>query len=361
MDIMFPDYNDTLLNIIGGIRKNYGYPFKFQTNLDIFNKKYNNIIIMILDGLGTNILKNNLDKNSFLRSIYYKSCHSIYPSTTTAATTSIKSGLTPIESGWTGWENYIEEIDKNVMLFSGRDYYTEEYTNVSGYSLMPFKMFYDDMDVLGYSIEPDFTKYDNKFEDLLSKSLGLLNKHNKQIQYIYYTEPDSIMHEFGSYSQEAKNICNHLDKLLKDYSNKLPNDTLLIISADHGHTNVEPIKLYEYKEIMDMLKRAPSNEGRCLTFKIKNGLNKEFEEAFNSSFGNIYKLYKTEDAIELGFFGTKNDIRHPRIKDFLADYIAVAIDKYYFEYKQGDGFIFKSHHAGITKDEIEIPLLIVRR
>ena len=74
-----------------------------------------------------------------------------------------------------------------------------------------------------------------------------------------------------------------------------------------------------------------------------------------------FKLFKTKDAIDMGFFGLKDDIRHERIDDFLADYIAVAINDRYFNYKGIPDFIFKSHHAGITKDEMSVPLIVIRK
>ncbi|UKI50367.1 MAG: hypothetical protein L6U99_02720 [Clostridium sp.] len=41
---------------------------------------------------------------------------SIYPSTTAAATTAAISGLAPLESGWTGWQNYVKEINQKYYF-----------------------------------------------------------------------------------------------------------------------------------------------------------------------------------------------------------------------------------------------------
>ena len=354
-EILYPDYNDTFLNVISNI-KDY-----FNNKIDyLFNQKCNKVVILLLDGLGVNVLNNNLGDDSFIKKHFYKSIHSIYPSTTAAATTSIKSGLSPISSGWTGWENYFSEINRDVVLFTGNNFYTSEPTGLSGYKKMPYNMFYDDLDINGYNIEPDFNKENRSIDDALNKSLRINKKNERQIQYVYYTEPDSIMHKYGCYSDEAKNILASIDKSVCRYASNLTDDTLLIITADHGHCNVLPISLYACKPILRLLERNMANDARCITFKVKNGKNEEFEALFNSLFSNVYKLYKTDDAINLGFFGRKNDYINPVIDDFLADYVAVAISNYYFNYSNSS-FVFKSHHAGITLDEMLVPICIYKK
>ena len=46
-----------------------------------------------------------------------KEITTVFPATTTAATTSIATGLNPVEHGWLGWNMYIEPIDETITLF----------------------------------------------------------------------------------------------------------------------------------------------------------------------------------------------------------------------------------------------------
>lgn len=360
-EIVVPDYRDTFLTVISAIRKNYGYSHEYAPMPDLFDKFYEKIIVLLLDGMGMNVLRKNLGENSFLMRHMFKEIHSIYPSTTAAATSSIKSGLPPITNGWTGWENYVREIDRNVVLFRGTDYYTGNVTGISLYDYIPYTMFYEDMNLAGYCIEPDFSQSSVKIKDVLKRSLRLNQEKKRQIQYVYFTEPDTIMHEFGTYSEEAKGVCRSLDKQVEAYASSLTEGTLLIITADHGHTAVSPISLYACKPIMRLLNRPPSNDARCITFSVQRGKEAEFESIFNGLFSGIYRLYKTEDAIRLGFFGRPEDSMNPRCADFLADYTAVATGGWYFNYKDNTDFIFKSHHAGITEDEMLVPVCVVRK
>lgn len=331
-ELITPDYNHTFLNTISTIRKNFNYESEYPENEKFIDKKYNHIIILVLDGMGVNVLNQVFPKDSFIKEHYQFANHSIFPSTTAAATTSIKTGKAPIVTGWTGWENYIREIDKDIVLFTGCEYGTSNKTNVSYYEINPIKMFYEDMNIDGFLVEPNFN-INHKIDDVLNESLEKIKNSKESIQYVYYTEPDTMMHIHGINTRQTRRICKGIDKKIKNYAELLPSNTLLIITADHGHKDVLPLEVYACKTLYNLLERNPSNDSRCLTFKVKENNHNEFKNLFNALFKGIYKLYKTEDAIKLGFFGKNNDIKNERIDDFLGDFIAVAINKYYFIYK----------------------------
>lgn len=355
-----PDYHQCILNTIASILKNLGQDSLYtedQRMTKILNEKnYKNIIIMLLDGLGENILEHNTEEHCFLKQYHAYTNVAIYPSTTAASTTATKNGLSPITTGWTGWENYFREVDRNLTLFHGKNYVTDEPTGFDTYKALPYQLFYQELEV----IEPDFSNPDRKFKDVLDRSLDQLSK-GKGIQYVYHQDPDHTMHEFGAYSEEACLSLKEINRELEEYVKKLPSDTLLIISADHGHTNVTPIDLYSCKTIQKMLNRRPSNDSRCITFSVKEEYKDVFMTTFQTLFGYAYDIYPTQELIDQEFFGQKQDIPSPRVKDFLADFVAIGTKNYYFNYKGEDNMVFKSHHAGITADEMLVPVIIFRK
>ncbi len=355
---VIPSYkNESVINVIAGIRANFGYKSKYDYDPKIFNKSYNHVVYLLLDGLGVNILKECLPEDSFLRSNYYKTVSAIYPSTTAAATTSAKSGLYPLESGWTGWHNYIKEVNKNLILFTGIDYYSKEYTGINMYKLLPYDLFFDDM-VVGEVIEPDFSKSISRLDVLLRRSIKNLSK--SRFQYVYYNYPDEILHLDGIDGTKTKAKLLNIDRQVKNYVDRLPDNTLLIISADHGHTSCSPLNISNFRALNSLLERKPSNDARCITFKVKPEKIQEFETLFNTIFGSEFLLYKSNDIIKLGMLGDPKGKISPRIKDFMADYTALAVGNYYFK-NVDDDVVFKSHHAGITKDEMEVPLIVIKK
>ena len=49
-----------------------------------------------------------------------KEITTVFPATTTSATTSIITGLNPVEHGWLGWNMYIKPINKTITLFKNQ-------------------------------------------------------------------------------------------------------------------------------------------------------------------------------------------------------------------------------------------------
>ena len=119
------NYQDCLTNIACSIRKYFGLAYHHQTNsyLDqlLEKKRPNNVVMILFDGMGSRILERSLDKDSFFLKSKVKDITTVFPATTTAATTSVKTGLNPVEHGWLGWNTYIEPIDKTITLFKNSE------------------------------------------------------------------------------------------------------------------------------------------------------------------------------------------------------------------------------------------------
>lgn len=361
-----PNYRNSVLSVIGSIDKNFNYDYEFTNKkLDqiINNHKYNHVILMLLDGLGSKVMNDNLDETSFLKKQKISDLVAIYPSTTACATISTLSGKEPIETGWIGWENYFKEIDKNVILFQNVDYETGEKLNFDCFEHLPYTKFFDKYNFYNDVVFPVFGKNPcQNFDEFLNKIIELNNKKEKSFLYAYWTEPDYSLHEYTSIHPKIKKLLTEMDEKINKFVSELSNDTLLIIIADHGHTNVEPIYLKKDKTLFSFLERLPANEGRCCAFKVKKPYHQEFVKYFNEKYGDNFKLYSKKEFIDLGMIGDKTKVMNPRLNDFLGDYIACGIKDKYFDYLTEEidpnEFIFKSHHAGLTEDEMIIPLIV---
>lgn len=359
-NVEYPDYNNSLLNVINLFKENYTEFSTYTKDSNIFDKKYKNTIILILDGMGKNILDefSNRYCDNFLSKNIYKYIISIYPSTTACATTSIKSGLLPYETSWTGWSNYFTEVNRELILFMGIDYYTEEKGFITAYDIIPYKPYFNNLNVLGGIVEPEFGNKEYRFENTLDKTLSKLDK-GYQTLYVYDTEPDGLLHQFGTKSDKVYSKLNQYSKSIEKFYKKLPKDTLLIISADHGHIDSCNIKFYLDKYLYSLLERNPSNDARCITFKVKVERKEEFKNYFNSIYSNIYTLYSKDEFIEKGFIG-KSNIKGKKLDDFLADFIAVAKTDYTLVLKESS-LKLKSNHAGMTDKEMIIPLIVLKK
>ena len=359
-EIVKPNYDNSLINIIDSIKSNYGKTPKYKIDNNIFDKKYKNTVILILDGMGKNILDEFAKRypNNFLSKHLYTYLTAIYPSTTACATTSIKSGLLPIETGWSGWANYFKEVDKDLVLFNGTDYYTGQNYNINAYTVLPYKPYFETLNIKGTYVEPDFSLNNHKLEDVLSKCLSNFTK-GIQTMYVYDTEPDGMLHKLGTLNNEIYKTLNKYSKQIEKFYKRLPSNTLLLISADHGHIDSTNIKFYLDEYLYSMLIRKPTNDSRCLTFKVKENKKDEFKSYFESIYSNVYDLYSKDEFLDAGFMG-QSETMPSRLSDFLADFVAIAKTDYTFALKE-KALEMKSNHAGITGEEMIIPLIVLKK
>ena len=71
MKIIYPDYENCLTNLTNSILKYFDIT-PYHTTLKKLDKileedNYDNVVLLIYDGMGSNILNRNLDEKSFLR------------------------------------------------------------------------------------------------------------------------------------------------------------------------------------------------------------------------------------------------------------------------------------------------------
>ena len=120
--IILPDYKNSIVNVACSIRKYFGLDYNHNTieNIDkkLEQSKPKNVVVILFDGMGANLLKEKLNNDSFLLKQLDSEISSVVPSTTTASTTTMLSGLTPVEHGWLGWNLYIKEENKIVTMFT---------------------------------------------------------------------------------------------------------------------------------------------------------------------------------------------------------------------------------------------------
>ena len=127
------NYNECLTNLACSIQKYFGLNTK-HNSIEYIDKILNekqpkNVVVMLFDGMGSRILDRTLHENSFFRRNKVKEITTVFPATTTAATTSIRTGLNPIEHGWLGWNMYIAPIDETITLFLNSEKGKEEVSN----------------------------------------------------------------------------------------------------------------------------------------------------------------------------------------------------------------------------------------
>ena len=386
---VLPDYNNCLVNLANSILKSFGAKTSAGT-LALADKYlaggHKNVVVLLLDALGTSIVEKHLDKDGFFRSHIAGTFDSVYPPTTVAATTSFLSGLYPNEHGWLGWDMYYPKLDKNVTVFTNTEQVVEKESAApsasdpggkviwgedslaeikpaadfnAGYTYTPYKSIIDRINEAGgrafYSI-PFVPPHPKTLDAILNRVRMLCGEPERKFIYAYWDEPDHTMHRTGTKSIETHDLILSLEKQVEEFASSLT-DTLLFVIADHSHMDSRNLCILDHPRVLDCLIRMPSIEPRTLNFFVKEDRKDAFPAIFHEEFGEDFLLLTREEVLREKLFGIGND--HPDLPSMIGDYVALAIS---------DVSIFNTHleaqempggHAGMTREEYVIPLIVI--
>lgn len=365
--VVMPNYNECITNLACSIMKYFELDIKHNSIVLVDeileNKRPKNVVVILYDGMGLNIMNRVLGEKSFLVENTIKGISSVSPSTTTASTTSMLSGLNPVEHGWLGWDLYIKPVDKIVTMFLNTIKDTDDV--VADYNVAKRYYPYKDITTKINERGKDYSQIlfpfgDNSYtdiDDMNNKIFEECQKDGKKYIYAYYVNPDSTMHEYGTNSEKSIQVIKMINEKTKELCSRLK-DTIVIITADHGHINCDGILLTDYPDFFDTLDGDIWIEGRFCSFKVKDNRNKEFINLFNKYFSKDFILKTKLEVINEKIFGTGEE--NPLFVDSLGDFFALAVTNKYFRYNE-NSINLKSVHAGFTDDEMIIPLIIISK
>ena len=362
------NYNECLTNFTCSIKKYFELDYTHNT-LDYIDTILNdykpkNVVTILCDGMGSIIMDKLLDKDTFLMKNRIKTITTVFPATTVAATTSVLTGLNPVETGMLGWDMYYKDIDKTITVFldsEKEDLDKKPLEEAKEYKQkhMITKSIIKEINEIGkykaYKIFPlgndAYKTLDEMFETIEEKC----KEDGKKYIYAYDLEPDHTMHLVGCDTKEIKEIIEDLNRRIEELSKKLT-DTIIFVIADHGHLNIENIFIKDYPDLEDCLLRTTSIEPRAVNFFIKPEKKEIFKNLFNKYFSNDFDLYTKNEIVESKIFG--NGKENEIFKDALGDFLAIG--KTNKTLLHNGSIVLKSQHAGYTDDELLVPLIVIK-
>ena len=228
-----------------------------------------------------------------------------------------------------------------------------------GFQYAPYRNILDRIKDAGgeaYAAMPFLPPYPQSMDAILARVKALCGEPGKKFIYAYWNEPDSTMHRTGTGSSETHAMVTGLERMVEKAVSGL-SDTLFMIIADHGNMDSRNYCLKDYSEVMNCLVRQPSFEPRTLNLFVRSEYKEAFPEIFRKYFGDSFILLTRDEVISEKLFGIGKD--HECLERMIGDYVALAVS---------DKSIFNTHieaqempggHAGLTKEEIAIPLIVI--
>lgn len=377
--LSYPDYDSCIINIISSIRKYYRTAAAYPTLKELdrcLGRFYKNVVLIMLNGMGRDMLTNSLDKSAFMCRRNVCSLTSVFPTSRTPAYISTLTGLSPNEHAWLGHNLFFKEFCRTVSVFRNYDTYSHQSVaqpNVAQF-IMPHESIFKDIKNSVISNVQPFTVSQSpypiaedgnyhKTADTQRKLFELINMicSTKQhtFTFVQWNEFAELARKYGCYSDEVYDALNNFNDLFEENSGKLT-DTVFIVSSGHGMTDVdEEFQLHLRRELMSCMIMPPDMEGRAMSFFVKHEKKAEFNRLFEEAYGDYFTLIPGQEVLRKGLYGRGKT--HPKVTDFTGDFVACGISDKTLRFRALNERPYTPPAAacgGLTEEEMIVPLII---
>lgn len=358
------------------------------------------VVVVLADGLGYDQLQRLAAAGEvpFLATILERARNgdraqlidatTIFPSTTAAAITTLNTARTPQEHGNLAYFLWLEEFAQIAQMLrwgpglaKRGSFFDDPSLDPRSFARVPsMHAALRDHGARSYLIEPEMFRREAMTQMhapeaeyigyMLPSTMGvrlgqLLDERPwgtaPAYIYAYWSGVDTAAHQYGPRGAEHAAEAASLDtSLRRALAGRPPGDTLVILTADHGHAAVDPTKLIDLEadaELRSLLRNPIAGEPRVvfLHTDVPDRVRSHLEERYPETFF----LFDRDEAIEAGLFG-RGDATAARQR--VGEVLAMVGDDRGASIVRVDGqvVLHKGSHGGMTPDEMRIPVLLWR-
>jgi predicted AlkP superfamily pyrophosphatase or phosphodiesterase len=320
------------------------------------------VVVLLLDGLGWDQLQEHRDLMPTVASMVGGPIHTVAPTTTATALTSITTGLTPAEHGLIGYRIVVGGEVMNVLRWSVGDQAVRR--SHPPREVQPFEPFLGQT-VPVVSVAELQTSAFSEAHLRGSDPVGWRAASSIAVQarveveagarfvYCYYGGIDKIAHErgFGPYYEAELRAA---DRLVGDVLEALPSGTALLVTADHGQVHVGDRLVVPSSELLASV-TLQSGEGRFRWLHTAKGAIEDLAAAARDEFGHLAWVVTKEQTLDERWFGPA---MAPAVRSRLGDVALVAREPVSFHDPADSGpFPLVCRHGSLTSAEVNVPLV----
>ena len=396
--LVMPHYEGfSLQNLPGTISQLLGGPGFASPALDpliydALGGPYAKVVLVLVDALGYYLFREFLDDDrgsvwarNFDQAVF-SPLTSICPSTTASALTSLWTGLGAAEHGIVGyemWSKTFGAVINNILHAPANSRF-----DVGGLSRFGFEpSTFMDRPLLGQHLAEHHVKTTSFMHSSIARS-GLSQMHMRGVSiqtymdeadlfvslanylnrkpkdreyiYVYYSDIDGLIHRYDAIDPRVKMQFDAFSNLfeegfLQKLNRETAEDTLLILTADHGSIGTPPDDRYDLKYhpvLMSCLVMQPTSEGRLPVLHVKPGRLTEVQDYFERAWPEEFTLFDSSSVLESGLFGAGPFVED--IQDRLGDFVVIPRGGAYLWWASKTN-VMAGRHGGLSATEMMIP------
>ena len=387
-DLPRPDYNGgSLLNLMSSIIRSRGgrSPHRPLRGLPAAAlRPYSKVVLLLLDGLGAKQLQQFTARGKggkFLALHPWQKITTASPATTAAVVTTLATGASPAEHAILGWHLHLPDLgmDGTILPFVTRTdtpIATDEF-DLKKYLALPAPLAtirgrrvlisQGHIPTSRTSMAMPWWTERHSFENLdgmLRQLRAFARSSGRAYAYAYWPEYDSLCHEYGPEGRIPALHMAELDTFLARVQKTLAGTgTLLLVTADHGHMQTHTaLNLAEIPGFYDTLATLPSGDARMVQCFVRPARVKEFLRLTRTvPLQGAVACVPHAEVLRSGLLGPGKP--HPALPNRLGDYTLFAAPGHAFLYPPALSIykkVKRGNHGGLSIDELEVPLYVVR-
>jgi len=363
--------------------------------LSLYQPSFANIILLVVDGMGLDVMQASLrlagqDSDfsvwgELAREGALAPLTSLVPSTTSTVLTTFWTGCPPLEHGVVGYEVWLKEYGMiaNMILHSPASFAGQPGSlRRAGFdpeAFLPVPTFGPHLTRQGvgaFAFQHASIAHSGLSTMLLPgvevvpfRSLSdlwvTLGKRldqralERNYYYVYWGALDEHAHRYGPDDErvhrELADFSRQLGRFVRGRRASSRQDTLLIITADHGHIFTPQradYAVWKHPELMECLMMAPSGEARLPFIFLRNGREEIFLRYLERTWPEQFLAVLSAQAMDVGLFGRGG--AYARLADRVGDYVVVPQNGAYWWFSEQENTLL-GRHGGLSRTEMLVP------
>ena len=330
-------------------------------------------IAFVVDGLGRSNLTTRAGHGRFLAAAMGKRdiAHTVFPSTTAAALTSLLTGVDPGSHGIVGYRVRIPGTDEAPNQLKGwethgLDPYTwqraqpllEREHDAGRPCFVVTKSDYADTGLTTAILRGgEFIAADD-LDERVDRAAEVAARHPGSLTYLYTPELDSLGHRYGWESDEWAAGLERVDAAARRLAQRVSPRTGVVVTADHGMVDVPRHRhmLLGHGDGLTEGVRVIGGEPRMLHLYAEDGAAPAVLSAWRAAEGERSWVLSRDEAVAAGLFGRTAAEVLPRIGDVI---VAARAGIAYYDDRLTDKGPQKmvGQHGSLTSEERIVPLI----
>ena len=339
------------------------------------------LVFALIDGFGMNFVE-AMNRGAFVRGNLACEMRSVFPSTTSAALTTLATGEWPARHAVTGWHTLLPQLNAVSVIIgfqrtpdktplsrlgvSARDAYPVP-SRMSAAKRAAAYLMPKHITNTAYSTYWAGGKrqiaYRSSAQAVSAVVRHIAGANRPTFTYLYMPQVDSAAHKHGAFHHITMSEARKADETLERLADALPSNARLVMTADHGHLDAPSSKTYALTagdDILKLCETKPSGDVRLMYATVRSENIDAFRRAVRQRLGGDFLTLDMADVEAMRLLGPEP--RSAETRRRTGNTLALSTNSAVIDLRKALGEDsrkrMRSHHSGLTPAEMRIPLVI---